>query len=333
MDEATRSETTPSRRSLLQPWLNVVLRVGVTAALLAYAVRGVDWFDREVDGQVKKGMASVLTQADWSWWAAGLLLAVLVQVVAGIRWAELARPLGFEFPRWLFVRRFFEGMFFSLCLPSSIGGDVVKAYRIGDTTPRRLLAGCTVLADRLTGLSALAVLGGAALAARKYELSLPMTLLVAGGLLAVALAAFLLALAFLDTIVGLLPEGPGRRFLSQLLPYQQRPSLIAKAIGWSFLVQAGGAVSVAVSARALGVEQPLSVWFSVVPLVALAMVLPISIGGFGVRENATAFLLSEQGVPVDRAVGVALLWGLSQIAIGLVGGVLFMLDRSAEESS
>ncbi|MBM4011040.1 MAG: flippase-like domain-containing protein [Planctomycetes bacterium] len=333
MAEAPRLETTPPRRPLLHPWLNLALRVGVTVALLAYAVRGVEWFDREVDGRVEKGMASVLTQADWSWWAAGLLLAVLVQVVAGIRWAELARPLGFEFPRLLFVRRFFEGMFFSLCLPSSIGGDVVKAYRIGDSTPRRLLAGCTVLADRLTGLSALAVLGGAALAARKYDLSLMATLLVAGGLLAVALAAFLLALAFLDRIVGLLPEGPARRFLAQLLPYQQRPSLIAKAVGWSFLVQAGGAVSVAVSARALGVEQPLSVWFSVVPLVALAMVLPISIGGFGVRENATAFLLSEQGVPADRAIGVALLWGLSQIAIGLVGGVLFMLDRSAEKSS
>jgi len=87
-------------------------------------------------------------------------------------------------------------------------------------------------------------------------------------------------------------------------------------------------LSVAVLARALGVEQPLSVWFSVVPLVALAAVLPISIGGFGIRENATAFLLAEQGVPVDRAVGVALLWGLSQLAIGLIGGVLFLLDRS-----
>jgi uncharacterized membrane protein YbhN (UPF0104 family) len=256
-------------------------------------------------------------------------LAMLVQVVAGIRWAELARPLGFDFPRRMFVWRFFEGMFFSLCLPSSIGGDVVKAYRIGDTTPRRLLAGCSVLADRLTGLSALAVLGGAALAARKYDLSLPVTLAVAAGLLAVVLGAFLLAVSFLDTIIAVLPEGgPFRGFLSELLPYQQRPSLIAKAVAWSFLVQAGGAVSVAVSARALGVEQPLSVWFSVVPLVALVAVLPISIGGFGVRENATALLLAEQGVSADRAVGVALLWGLSQLVIGLMGGVLFLLDRS-----
>lgn len=303
----------------MPPWLSLVLRLGVTVALLAYALRDVNWSQ----------FAALLMQADWRWWAAGMVTAVLVQAVAGVRWAALAQPLGFDYPRRFFVWRFFEGMFFSLCLPSSIGGDVVKAYRIGDTTSRRLLAGCSVLADRLTGLSALAVLGGAALAARRYDLSLPVTLAVAAGLLAVALLVFLLAVSFLDRIVAILPEGsPGRGFLSQLLPYQQRPSLIAKAVAWSFVVQAGGAVGVALSARALGVDQPLSLWFSVVPLVALVMVLPISIGGFGVRENAMTFLLSEEGVPSDRAVGVALLWGLSTIIIGLLGGVLFMLDRS-----
>ena len=210
---------------------------------------------------------------------------------------------------------------------------MVKAYRVGDTTSRRLLAGCSVLADRLTGLSALGVLGGAALAARKYDLSLPVTLVVATGLLTVSLVTFLLAVSFLDRIIAMLPEGNRiRGFLAQLLPYQQKPSLIAKAVAWSFVVQAGGAVSVALSALALGVEQPLSLWFSVVPLVALAMVLPVSIGGFGVRENAMTFLLSEEGVPGDRAVGVALLWGLSTIIIGMMGGVLFLLDRSRRGS-
>jgi uncharacterized membrane protein YbhN (UPF0104 family) len=313
-----------SRRSAVPPWLSLVLRLVFTVALLAYALRGVDW----------SNFATLLLQADWWWWAAGMATALLVQAVAGVRWAALARPLGFDFPRRFFVWRFFEGMFFSLCLPSSIGGDVIKAYRVGDTTPRRLLAGCSVLADRLTGLSALAVLGGAALAARKYDLSLPVTLVVAAGLLAVALAVFLLAVSFLDRIVAWLPEGSrAGGFLSQLLPYQRQPSLIAKAVAWSFVVQAGGAVGVALSARALGVDQPLSLWFSVVPLVALVMVLPISIGGFGIRENAMTFLLSEEGVPSDRAVGVALLWGLSTIIIGLVGGVLFLLDRSPTSST
>ena len=327
--EATESNPVAAKRFALPPWLTLVLRLAATAGLMAYALSGIDWHDKVVDGRVQEGMWTVMAKADWSWWALGLVTGLLVQVVAGIRWADLARPLGFDFPRRFFVLRFFEGMFFNLCLPSSIGGDVVKAYRVGETTPRRLLAGCSVVADRLTGLSALAVLGGTALAARKYSLGLPATLAVAAALLAAALTVFLVGVSFLDRLIAVLPAPhPARGFLAQLLPYQQQPSLIATAVAWSFIVQMGGAVAVALSGRALGVDQPLSLWFSVVPLVALAMVLPISIGGFGVRENAMSYLLAEQGVPGEQGVAIALLWGLSTVLTGMVGGALLLIDRS-----
>ena len=145
----------PSRSRKTSGWLGAVARVAATAGLMAWALKDVEW----------SKFRQVIANADWWWWLAGLALTLAVQAVAGIRWAELARALGFDFPRRFFIRRFFEGMFFSLCLPSSIGGDVVKAVRIASTTPRRLLAACSVLADRLTGLSALAVLGGNALGA------------------------------------------------------------------------------------------------------------------------------------------------------------------------
>jgi glycosyltransferase 2 family protein len=309
----------PPRRRLFPSWAGGVARIAATIGLMAYALREVDWAK----------FLALIRAADWRWWALGLVTAIVVQIVAGVRWAELARPLGFDFPRRLFVWRFFEGMFFSLCLPSSIGGDVIKAYRIGDTTSRRLLAGCSVLADRLTGLSALGVLGGAAIAAREYGLGLPATLGIAAVLLLAVLLVFMGSVASLDRLIAVIPmPHAARSFAAQLLPYQQRPTLIAKAVGWSFIVQAGGAVAVGLMGRALGIDQPLSLWFSVVPLVALVMVLPISIGGFGVRENAMTYLLSEQGVPGEKAVAVALLWGLSTIILGLLGGLLFLIDRS-----
>jgi uncharacterized membrane protein YbhN (UPF0104 family) len=331
MSEFDLPAPAPARGSL-PPWVTPVLRLAATAALMWYALSDIAWFDSEVDGETRQGMAKVLQGARWSWWGLGLATSLVVQFIAGIRWAALARPLGFDFPRRFFVWRFFEGMFFSLCLPSSIGGDVVKAYRVGDTTQRRLLAGCSVLADRLTGLAALAVLGAAAFAARKYSLGLPATLAVAVVLLAAVLLGFLIGLSILDRLIAILPEGnPVRTLLAQLLPYQRRPSVIATAVAWSFVVQMGGALAVACAGRAVGVVQPLSVWFSVVPLVALWMVLPISIGGFGVREASMAYLLAEQGVPHAQGVAVALLWGLTTILTGLLGGILFLCDRRSRQ--
>ena len=262
---------------------------------------------------------------------AGFAAGMAVNVIAAIRWARLAQPIGFSFPLGYFIWRFFEGQFFSLCLPTSIGGDVVKAYRLAGSTHGRLLAGCTVVADRLAGLAALGVLAGATLLGREWTLGLAGTIGIGGALLAAVLAVVWAGVGSLDRLLSLFPEPhAARTFIGRLLPYQMRPSLMTRAVGWSVLVQMGGAVSVALVARALGVALPLTVWFTVVPLIALAMVLPISIGGVGVREGGLAFLLAPSGVAREQAVAIGLLWFLSTIVGGLIGGLLFLLDRDPQ---
>jgi len=115
--------------------------------------------------------------------------------------------------------------------------------------------------------------------------------------------------------------------VGRLSPYRRRPSLLFVAVGWSFIVQLAGVVVVGLLGRAVGVVQLPLVWMTVVPLVALAMVLPISVGGFGVRENALEFLLRGYGVPSETGIAIALLWGACTVLAGLVGGVLFLLER------
>jgi uncharacterized membrane protein YbhN (UPF0104 family) len=310
------SDSHPARR--LPAWLTLALRVVATIALMALVLRGLEW----------NKLLEILDRCDWRWWLAGFVVSGVVQALAAIRWAALARPIGFPFPVTTFLWRFFEGLFFNLCLPSSIGGDVVKAYRLADSTPSRLLAGCTVLADRLTGLAALCVLAVTALTARERALSTPATLALGAVLLAAVLLTFWAVVGSLDRLLTMIPQQhAARHFIAQLLPYKLRPSLMAQAVGWSMLVQMGGSVAVALIARALEVSLPLSVWFAVVPLVALAMVVPVSINGVGVREGGLALLLKPAGVPTDVAVAIGLLWFLATIVTGLIGGVLFLLDR------
>ena len=319
----TAAIESPPPRRVLPTWVGVTARIAATVGLMAWALKDVQW-DR---------FGAIMARARWWWFLAALAVTILVQSVAGVRWAVLARPLGFDYPTRFFVRRFFEGMFFSLCLPSSIGGDVVKAVRIAKTAPLRLLAACSVVVDRLTGLSALGVLVGTAVVTRKYALGMVGAGLVFVAFLLAVLAAFRVGLMLLDKLHDWLPAASGgRAFVARLLPYRQQPGLVLTAVGWSFVVQMGGAISVALVGRALGVDLPLLVWFSVVPLVALAMVLPISIGGFGVRENALEFLLRGYEVPSENGVAIALLWGLCTVFAGLLGGVLFLLERRPLEA-
>jgi len=316
--DATRSSPSTAGLRWLPRWAAPLLRLLATLILITLVLRGVDW----------NSLLGLLEALDWRWCVSGLATAVGIQIVAGIRWSSLARPIGFNHGTGFFVWRFFEGLFFNLCLPSSIGGDVIKAYRLADTTRGRLLAGCTIFADRLTGVSALGVLAGAALLAIEFELATLATLAVALLLLAGVLLFFRLTIGSLDHLLELLPASHRlRQFLAQLLPYQLRPSLMSRAVGWSMIVQAGASISVALLARGIGVQLSLGIWFSVVPLIALAMVLPISINGVGLREGGMALLLGPWGVAREQAIAIGLLWFFATIVTGLIGGVLFLLDR------
>jgi uncharacterized membrane protein YbhN (UPF0104 family) len=91
----------------------------------------------------------------------------------------------------------------------------------------------------------------------------------------------------------------------------------------------GGSLAVAFMARSLGVTLPLLTWFTVVPLVTLSMTIPVTINGVGIREGGLAMLLKPAGVSADAAIAIGLLWFISTNLGGLIGGVLFMLDRTA----
>ncbi len=311
--EPLRGDSSRTRRAV-----GTILRIGGTVALMALTLRNVDW----------PRLLELLETVDWRWWGAGLALGLVVQCLAAIRWALLARPIGFDYPLTVFIRRFFEGQFFSLCLPTSIGGDVVKAYRLAGTTRGRVLAGCTVLADRLAGLAALGVIAITALISNQASLTLLPTLLIGAGLLVAVLLSASLVVGQLDFLATFLPSKPGvQGVVAGLLPYQQRPMLIVSAITWSLLVQMGGAMVVDAVGKSIGTDLPVSVWFAAVPLVALAMVLPISISGVGIREGGLAVLLAPYGVPAEKSVAIGLLWLLVTIVCGLVGGLMFLADR------
>ena len=322
--QTTESINQIKKKDRRNSWITFTLRIFATVALMVFVLQQVEW----------ESLVQRLKSLEWQWYAAAQAVAIVIQVVAGIRWSSLARPIGFVHSTSFFIWRFFEGVFFNLCLPSSIGGDVVKAYRLSSTNRGRLLAGCTILADRLAGVSALGVLAGSAILSIKLNLSPASTIAVGTVLFASVLLGFRLTIGNLDRFLDLLPATHKiRQFLSQLLPYQIRPSLMGRAVAWSLIVQVGASVSVALMARGIGVNLGLGIWFSVVPLIALAIVLPISINGVGIREGGMALLLSRWGVAGEQAVAIGLLWFLTTIGTGLIGGVLFLLDKQTSGST
>ena len=74
--------------------------------------------------------------------------------------------------------------------------------------------------------------------------------------------------------------------------------------------------------QAIGLSVPIHVFFSILPLVYLVTVLPVSIGGVGVREGTFVLLLAQFGVTPSDAVTLSFLEYLCRIAIAALAGVI-----------
>jgi hypothetical protein len=72
-------------------------------------------------------------------------------------------------------------------------------------------------------------------------------------------------------------------------------------------------------ALALHIAVPPIDLLAFVPLVTVATALPISLGGWGVREGLLVLLLGKVGVPASEALILSLMYGFCSAASGLPG--------------
>jgi uncharacterized membrane protein YbhN (UPF0104 family) len=81
----------------------------------------------------------------------------------------------------------------------------------------------------------------------------------------------------------------------------------------------------------IGINVPWITWFLVWPLAKVSGLIPISLGGLGVRDATLAALLVPFGVPAAQGFVVSLLWQSILIAGGLLSGALWWVSRPRNE--
>jgi len=220
------------------------------------------------------------------------------------------------------------GLFANLCLPSIVGGDVLRMALAGRFTKRPEAAFLGGVLDRLTDMIAMAILiavGG--LTARN---ALPGW---SGEVLTVGIVVSVGALGFSLPFLLRRPlkwwprkiRRPVSRTLVGLRRLVREPKTGALGLGLSLTIQGSFVLLNAWLGRSVGIDVPLAVWFLVWPLAKVASLMPISLGGLAVRETTLAALLAPFGVPFAVGVVCSLLWQTVLIAGGLIGGGIWLV--------
>ncbi|MDH3230002.1 MAG: flippase-like domain-containing protein [Alphaproteobacteria bacterium] len=299
-------------------WIGFGLKASVTAALVWLVLRGVDL------GAALERMASLSPGA--AVLAVGLLISHCF--VAGWRWRMVMRLFGPVLPVGTSIRLFLEGYFFNNALPSTIGGDGVRIWR---ATSLGLPLGASingVLLDRVTGLTGLFILVAAGQPLLYARIEDPATRLAFAAILLAGIAgvALLILARYIPKQLIPLPLHDGIDKLSEATHAAYlHPAISLPVLGLSVIVHGVIVLSVHVIAIGLGLDVGLFESLVLVPAVILLSTLPVSIGGWGLREGLMVVALGLAGVAAEAALTVSILFGLAQIVAGLPGGALWLM--------
>ena len=274
------------------------------------------------------------TSGTWAFLAVGILLMAFSFVLASWRWQRVLAVFGYRIRLRTLTKHYLAGQFVGNLLPSTVGGDVLRISRSSTDTGNTTDAFAAVVLERLTGFVVLPilVLAGFAMHPSLFDVKRSsFALLIAAGTL--VFLAVILFLAGHPKAAGRFAErdnwmraiGAVHVGVDRLRrdPRDAAVALIA-ALAYQLVVVA----SVYCAFHVVDVRVPNGAVLAYVPAVAMAQVLPITIGGLGVREGLLAFLFHPLGVPTGRAVAIGLLWYGMTLLVSLIGAPAFAMGHS-----
>lgn len=312
------------------------------ALALKFAVSGgFLWY---LAGKVELGAAvQRIGQLDPVMLAAAALILLLQMVIGGARWQVTIDGIGARLAFQRTVLFFYMGNFFNQVLPSTLGGDAVRAYKAHRAGLGLGAAINGVMLERVGTVLALILLVIAVQPASWPRVGDTLGAWLGGTALALLLAAIvgLGILMNLDRLpaaarrwrvfegLAALAEDSRRVFLSPASVFL----LLALGVAGHVNLTAG----VYLLARGLDLEVTLVDCLALFPPILLVITLPISIAGWGVREGAMVAAFGLVGVSEEGTLALSLVIGLLGAATAVPGGLLWLASgergtRGAEET-
>ncbi|MDP6418742.1 MAG: lysylphosphatidylglycerol synthase transmembrane domain-containing protein [Candidatus Krumholzibacteria bacterium] len=259
------------------------------------------------------------------------------------QWGFFLRTLGISISWKKVIEVYWVGLFFNNILPGNVGGDLVKVLDLKKEQQDPITSAAATLADRLTGLSALAFL---ALLASWLLRTEPGLETIGNAVFRSSLLYLFLAFLFLlnpvasgmrrlGILTGILSEGGKRWRIFELFEVLRcRKRVLFRLFLLSLLVQ-GMRVGVhfLVCYALIGSATPsFGQFFIAIPPLAFALVLPVTIGGLGLRESLAIPLFRPLGLIGEVPVALQFLAYLLMLLVSSIGGFVFLLRRLPSEA-
>ena len=297
--------------------------------MLAYALHAIDG---------EQVMQMLTRQNPWIALTA-IALAIVQMAISTFRWQRLLALLSARACKPGYATLFnlnYISIFFNNCLPGTIGGDVVRVMLLKSEHCPLTLAAHSVIIDRLMavlGIFVMVILG------LPWLGGLLPTLPVAP-LFGVSVMTITIGLLFLNKAPGWLAKFPSTAIIRMAthLTENIRRTVFAPRDFAIMLVQAVTAhgcycLIATLLAASIGVEFAFGNALLLIPLILLLVMLPISVGGWGVRELSMVGMLGLVGIEQEAAITISVQLGIVSIVASLPGAWCYVSSKKKSAPS
>lgn len=259
-----------------------------------------------------------------------LILLLIQPIFLALRWRLVIPLYGAEVPFLLLLRYTYESLFFNQTMPSSVGGDVVKIWRSYKYGLDLSQSTNSVIYDRAIGLITLIVIG---------MIGLPFIFpLIPEWHVRFALLSFVSLPIIFFVFLSLAHQVPQsiRKFKIVALAIHLSTGAQNMFKSWkssmlpifllSFVIHLISITVILLLAKSIYGDADLTAILKFIPWVFIAMAIPISIAGWGVRESVMVVTFGLAGIPADAALATSICYGLLLVLVGLCGGLVWMMS-------
>jgi uncharacterized protein (TIRG00374 family) len=314
---------------MVKPKVKRLFQVAVTVGLIFYVCYSAGVFSKSGRDE----FAAVISQVDWGIVGLSIFITFVQNLVSVWKWKLVVVAKHLKAGFLVLLNYLFVSRLYNLILPSSMGGDVIRIYRLGKLNANMEVAAASVFVERFVGMLVLLALscislvfmvhGGGMLFFLSFTFLLLVTFMLGWAAVDARFVGILQALADKTDLAILLKiSGKFEAFQASIREVGRNKIFLIKLFFYSVLFYVLAILSVWISALAFDQSVSLVDMVIAVPFIMLIMNLPVSIGGLGLMEASYTVAFEILGYSAELGLITALLMRGKALLDALVGGVI-----------
>ncbi len=304
-------------------------RMVLSGAIFLYLLDKIDW-------SVAK---STLGALRYEFILLALIPTMIELILKSVKWRMLLQVKNIRVPFWEIFKIYYISSFIGTFLPSSLGIDLLRSYSLSRYIKNTHDSISTVVVDRLLGIISLifvVLMGVLAIKTgfinNTWQFIITIVVCIVVLFWGVILSRYLIIL--LEVLLKKFHYNPAKtekyitllqRIYDSIIDFKNNKLAILRVFLVSIVFQFSRIAISYFVALSFDIHIGVRYWIVIVPLVTLATMLPLAIGGIGVREGAFVFFLSKLGVSISTAFLLSIVTFLLVIVISIPGFVFYLL--------